>query len=469
MHYLAKFLGNSAGGVAVTFALSSLGLALTAGCATDYIRWQHAQTELQVLVDTAALAAGASEQTSAATLKTIAANYIEANKAGVGIEETDTPVFEVDEAKKRVSVTVRGRMKTAFMSLAGISSMELYAASTVQQRRMPPIEAVLVLDTTYSMVGTKITTLKTAAKNLTKSILANKKARVGIVPFASYVNVGVSRRDEPWADVPADSSKTYESCSTTYPNRTGCVTTSSTSTCSSTRDGITTTYSCTKSTTTCASNGEPVKSCKVVTATTKFYGCVGSREEKHRPVVSNPKSEYPGMMNTSCAKEILELTSDQGAVDAKIDSLTVDGETYLPGGITWGWNMLTDEAPLTSALPMADLKGKGGKKVLVIMTDGTNTLAPVNRNAGPHGSANSGTYKGTKYPDQLSAELCANVKNNEIDVYTVLFEVEDEAIKQLLQDCASSKSKSYVAKDAEELIAAFNAIAKQLAQIRVVN
>jgi hypothetical protein len=103
------------------------------------------------------------------------------------------------------------------------------------------------------------------------------------------------------------------------------------------------------------------------------------------------------------------------------------------------------------------------------MTDGTNTLAPVSADAGPHGSAKTGAYKGTKYPDLLSAELCANVKTDEIDVYTVLFDVDDEKIQKLLQDCASSKAKSYVAKDAEELIAAFDAIARQLAQIRVVN
>jgi hypothetical protein len=207
----------------------------------------------------------------------------------------------------------------------------------------------------------------------------------------------------------------------------------------------------------------------MVTSTSKFGGCVGSRDEKNRPHVADFKSQYPGMMNTSCAREILELTSNLKTVEAKIDSLTVDGETYLPGGITWGWNMLTEEAPLTSALSMADLKDKGGKKVLVIMTDGTNTLAPVSADAGPHGSAKSGAYKGTKYPDLLSAELCANVKTDEIDVYTVLFDVDDEKIQKLLQDCASSKAKSYVAKDAEELIAAFDAIARQLAQIRVVN
>jgi hypothetical protein len=174
------------------------------------------------------------------------------------------------------------------------------------------------------------------------------------------------------------------------------------------------------------------------------------------------------MMNTTCAAEILELTDGDSKVSKMIKGLTVNGETYLPGGITWGWNMLTPESPLTTALPLADLQSKGGKKVMVLMTDGANTLAPTTVNAGPHGSITSGKYKNTTYTNDLTAQLCTNVKADNIEVYTVLFEVKDATIESLLRNCATDPSKSYVANNASELIAAFDSIAKQLAELRIV-
>lgn len=468
MKSISRYRRSTAGNVAITFALSALGLILAGGCAIDYVRWARAQTDLQSVVDAAALAAAASPQTVSDDLKAIATEYIDQNGPMLEVIKLEDPQFSYDSNSGRLSISLNGRVDMAFMSLAGVAEMAVFAESVVQQPSIPPVEAVLVLDTTYSMVGSKIDTLKTAAGNLVTSILANDEARVGIVPFASYVNVGVSRRNEPWANVPADSTTATESCSTTYPNAKKCTTTKTPSTCTSTKDGVTTTYACTKTSTTCESWGDPVKTCKPATSTSKFQGCMGSRAEAYRPVITSIDQKYPGMMNTTCAAEILELTDDDSKVSKMIKGLTVNGETYLPGGITWGWNMLTPESPLTSALPLADLQKKGGKKVMVLMTDGANTLAPTTVNAGPHGSITSGKYKNTTYTNDLTATLCQNVKADNIEVYTVLFEVKDATIETLLRNCATDPSKSYVANNASELIAAFDSIAKQLAQLRIV-
>jgi len=468
MKSFVGYLRSQTGSVATTFAVSALGLILAVGCAIDYQRWSRAQTELQSVVDAAALAAAASPKSDAADLKAIALDYIGSNGQLAEIRDMQEPEFSYDSDQGRLTVAMNGKVDMAFMSLAGIFDMDVYARSQVQQPTIPPVEAVLVLDTTYSMVGSKIDTLKTAAGNLVTSILANDEARVGIVPFASYVNVGVSRRNEPWANVPADSTTQTESCSTSYPNAKNCTTTKTTTTCTSTKDGVTITSSCTKSSTTCESWGDPVKTCKPATSTTKFYGCFGSRAEAYRPVISSIDQQYPGMMNTTCAAEILELTDNESTVGKMIKNLSVNGETYLPGGITWGWNMLTPEAPLTSALSVVDLQKKGGKKVMVLMTDGANTLAPTNANAGSHSAIASSKYKNTTYTNDLTAKLCENVKADGIEVYTVLFDVKDATIETLLRNCASEPAKSYVASDSAELIAAFDDIAKQLAQLRIV-
>ena len=310
MKSISRYRRNTAGNVAITFALSALGLILAGGCAIDYVRWARAQTDLQGVVDAAALAAAASPQTESDDLKAIATEYIDQNGPLLEVIKLEDPQFSYDSNSGRLSISLNGRVDMAFMSLAGVPEMDVFAESVVQQPSIPPVEAVLVLDTTYSMVGSKIDTLKTAAGNLVTSILANDEARVGIVPFASYVNVGVSRRNEPWANVPADSTTATESCSTTYPNAKNCTTTKTPSTCTSTKDGVTTTYACTKTSTTCESWGTPVKTCKPATSTSKFQGCMGSRAEAYRPVITSIDQKYPGMMNTTCAAEILELTDD---------------------------------------------------------------------------------------------------------------------------------------------------------------
>ncbi len=469
MTLLRLFSRNNVGGVAVTFALSITGLLIAVGCALDYVRWQRAQTELQTIADAAALSAGASPETDTKKLEKIAANFVDSNKMNVTSQNINAPAFNYDADAQTVSVTLTGELPTSLMALAGIMEMETEASATVKLRGTPPIEAVLVLDTTDSMAGSKIDALEDAAKDLVKTVLKNPQARVGIVPFGSYVNVGVSRRDEPGLDVPDDYSTTGPSCSTTYPDAKNCKKNTTTSTCSSTKDGVTTTYSCKKTTTTCDSLGDPVKTCKTVTTQHKFNGCVGSRAEEYRPVLNLIDNTYPGMMDITCADEILDLTDKVGPAVSTIETLSVNGSTYLPAGITWGWNMLTPDAPLTSALPLADLQAKDGKKVLIIMTDGANTLAPTSVNASGHGSDKSGPYKDKPYANTLTTQLCENVKADNIDIYTVLYEVEDEAVEKMLADCASAASKSFVAKGSDELIAAFESIAKQLAMVRIVN
>lgn len=464
---LRSFCRDIRGSITVTFALSSLVLAFMAGCALDYARWKSVQNQLQIVTDAAALAVASSSATTSEAMQKIAANYIGGNKALMSLDNVQTDKFAYDAGTQLVTLRLKGEVPTTFMSIAGYKRLNVAASAVVKARGTPPIEAVLVLDTTYSMVGSKITTLKTAAKNLVKSILTNKQAKVGIVPFAAYVNVGVSRRNETGLAVPSDTSTPTQSCSTTYPDAKNCKTTTTKYSCTSTNDGVVTTGTCSSSTTTCDSWGDPVKTCKAATSTSKFSGCVGSRAEAYRPVINQITNTYPGMMNTSCASEILDLTDNQGQAVSTIETMTVAGETYLPGGLTWGWNMLTPEAPLTTAISKQALADKGGKKVLIFMTDGSNTLAPTTKNAGGHGQIASGVYKNTTYSDTLTAQLCQNIKNDSIDVYTVLFDVADATVEKILRDCATDPSKSYVAKNADELVSAFDSIARQLARVKI--
>lgn len=73
---------------------------------------------------------------------------------------------------------------------------------------------VLVLDTTLSMEGARLTSLKTAATDMVNTIESfdNDNFRLAVVPFSNYVNVGLSRRYESWMSVPHDTSTTTNVC-----------------------------------------------------------------------------------------------------------------------------------------------------------------------------------------------------------------------------------------------------------------
>ena len=134
------------------------------------------------------------------------------------------------------------------------------------------------------------------------------------------------------------------------------------------------------------------------------------------------------------------------------------GETYIPAGILWGWNMLNANDPLSVAKTNAQMAALKGTKSLVLMTDGDNTLSPTypKHNGNDVALANSKT-----------AQLCENIKADGISVYTVGFKVNTPSSVAMLQACASSPAQAYNAENNAALAAAFGDIATTLAAVRM--
>jgi hypothetical protein len=90
------------------------------------------------------------------------------------------------------------------------------------------------------------------------------------------------------------------------------------------------------------------------------------------------------------------------------------------------------------------------------MTDGDNTRAP-----------DYPTHNSTSkvLANDLTRELCSNIKAEKITVYTVAFEVTDTTIKDILRDCATNPSLYFDAKNSKTLTAAFASIAASLRNI----
>ena len=457
-----SFVANQRGSVAIVFSFAIVALIMTGGMAVDYGRSITMEAKVQAAADTAVLAA-----TRAATinsnlpivrLEEIARDYFDDNLKSHG--ELTVNGFDLTAAGEGYRLDVTGKITTTIMSVAGISELDVRAVSQAETGPGRPLEIALALDNTYSMNGAKMTALKNAANILVDKLFADTgspqaQTKMALVPFSNYVNVDMSNRNAPWIDVPDDYSETTNSCYNTYPNKSGCTTI--TETCTSSNDGVTTTYSCTREQ--CTSMGDPVEVCQDHTNTYEWKGCVGSRDYPLNVQDQDyTLNKVPGLLNVWCSEPITPLTDDKDLIVSKIDEMSASHQTYIPAGLAWGWRVLTRQMPYIEGKTQVEVRDQGGIKAVVLMTDGANTKSP---NYPDHWGSD------VTLANSLTSELCTNIKNEEITIYTIAFEVSDTTIKDLLQSCATDPGYHYDAENSDQLATAFEAIAGQLALLKL--
>ena len=109
------------------------------------------------------------------------------------------------------------------MQLIGVTRMPFSVSAVAVRETQGSVEVAMVLDNTWSMSMSdssgvkKIDALKSAATNLTTKLKTSGKdqVKIGLVPYADYVNVGTNNRTRSWVSVPADYSTTSQQTCTT--------------------------------------------------------------------------------------------------------------------------------------------------------------------------------------------------------------------------------------------------------------
>jgi Flp pilus assembly protein TadG len=470
---LSKFFGSWArsrgGSINIIFVLAFPAVIGFFVLAVEVHNIHTAKAVLHDALDSATLAAARARVDNEAERDTIATAFLRENiparyKPYVGPVDisgsTDTSFIGV----------TRITYPLIMSAVTGMGSIDIEQVTHVKAAPDGNLELALVLDTTGSMQGSRMAALKAAAKDLTDIVMDDDKVKVAVVPFAVYVNVGVANRNLAGLSVMAD--EPDEKICETKDKWKSVDCKEIDSTCDKWKcekvtkecDGPDNTkYTCTVND--CKKVGEkPCKKqqCDWVKDGTyedcytnwgnKWQGCVGSREYPLNIQDQDPGVGIPGVWG-SCSKQLQRLTTSKSSVQSTIAGLSADDNTYIAAGLMWGWRAISHRVPLPDgANPGIDKKTR---KAIVLMTDGENTR--VKNVTGPYHNA-SDTSRSNAY----LSELCSNVKNDEITMYTVAFEVTDSTIKDLLKDCATDPSMFFDAKNSSDLKKAFSDIADQL-------
>ncbi len=399
-----SMIDDRRGNIAMMFGLMLFVIVGAAGIAIDLQRSNMIRSAVNEATDAAILAAarykinhpGAND-----TELTNVAQRVFDNSFRSGMKPTISGfAVTFDEDSGSFALDVTGTANTLIMGIFGFDDTDVGARAEVRLGKPKLIEVAMALDTTGSMgANGKLAALKSSAKELVETLFEAdaSKVKIGIVPFAQYVNVGTKYKTENWVSMPAGA----------------------------------------------------------------WLGCVGSRNyplnvQDNDYVMTPAPGLATGTYSVQCPMDLLPLSNDQTKIELAINGLAAKGNTYIPSGLIWAWSLLTPEKPFDEGVSFADLEKENGAKALIIMTDGENTKAP---NYPYHESGNK------TLADQLTEEICANIKAQKIVVYSIAFSVTEPNIKEVLETCATNPSYYFDAASSSELSEAFAAIATSLRNI----
>ena len=480
------FKTDTGGNVAMMFAATTLMLLTGIGAAIDYSNMTRTRTALQAQVDAAVLAAARIEIKPGnngfgnAVGNSKNDREIRLNAAHQVIEANGFDLSGIDPVLTLNTDTVELRAeldyKPFFAGILGVNTVRLTAEAESGLAGKELINIALVLDNTDSMgVNGKLDALKSGAIELVEAIEeSGSGSKIGIVPFSRYVRVPDSAASESWLEVPAEYDTPRTSDEANYSGGT-CHDVTKTRN----RDGVEETYTsqeCTGQTVTYQTEFSTVES--------RWEGCVGTRMTPFSEQDGSYVHKIPGLLNTVpkevsgltrdhrsyCPREIQALTDDYAALKNDINGLFATDNTYIPSGLIWGQRVLSP------GLPFDNVQTDGAaRQVIVLMTDGKNTTE-IDESAGAAAKYDAPPYINSvgssdiaDAANKATARLCASIKDADIEIYTIAFQVADPATQLLLKNCASSIDHAVIATSNAQLVAEFKTIANRLeADIRLI-
>lgn len=505
---LAAFRRDEGGNIAIIAAVAVPVVAVACFGLLDINRASTQKRELQDALDAAALYAARSTATTDAELQKVGQKALVAQLGALTDASLKSSSFKLGSGGAVVAaaqVSVK-----PFVANIWLQRDMIVGADSEVLRSMNRIELVLVLDNTGSMAGSKLANLKVAAKNLIDTLAASaarssepNPVKIGIVPFSQTVKVGAGYKNQSWIDqtgaAPINREIFYDKATGTTVNANrftllsqmgqswgGCVETRAqpydvqdTAPSAGTPATLYTPF---------FAPDEPDSRSKSGYANGDF-GWFGN-DYLPDEVYSGSNWKVPqgyvgkydqapsggGGPNRGCdLQPLMRLTTSWSSLKTLVDGMVATGNTNIPIGAAWGWNLLSPTGPFADGSAYSTPKLS---KIAIIMTDGDNVMSDAgNDNESSYsalgylwqnrlGISNGGEGARTAAMDKRLALLCTNMKAKGIVIYTVRVEVKSGS-SSLLRKCATSSDRYYDVQDADDLNDVFQRIAGEISSLRI--
>lgn len=532
---LAFLRGTRAGAVGVPSVVVAVVILMGVAMVGDTVLVLHNRSLLQAAVDAGSIAAAkklptlvSSTDTIDAELEPLVRRYVLANlPENIRKSVKDNLKIGVtwDRDSGVVVVKVSAELGGAVIGAQFWGELvEEVAVEVAAQYAIVPVDIVLALDATGSMLNSILTetgyslppndpnrrdnVVKKAAGILVSTLSAasgdSGRVAVGVVPFNTTVNIGPGRTA--WVSDLGQGHKVIPTNKPTYGPWTGCIEQ--------------------------RAAGGDLDLSLVTPDTAPFTSYFYPSTLKYRPderaalkkaanITSvNGENDWQasevfvrGGPHRGCPSEMVELTTDLASVQTEISNLSVPHVghgTMTHLGVVWGRRMLASGWRSHWGLPDEQDGGVGRKKVLVMLSDGTNLVVDdLNSYPGKYlARPKDSTYEYTSYYtaygrvgkgtaeegylkegrlwgkanqseaiavlDGLFQRSCQMAKDEGITVFTVSAVPRDAHNKKELQaqltTCATSPEHAFVENATQErMIEAFQKVAKKLVKARLVN
>lgn len=500
------------GNVAIVAAVSMIPLCIGSLGAVDLARAVAAKVQLQNALDAAALGAARMVGTSDSDLQAAGHRLLQQGLArGTEMELESSDFRFADDG--RVVASARASVEPYVAGFVGIDTLDI-ATSTEVVRAGYHLEIALVLDNTGSMTqNNKLTYLKSAATAFVDQMeIASERnvepnaIKISLVPFSNTVRVNqTTYRYSSWVDQngasPVNNEIFTTSNGTQFANRFTLFSRLGTSWrgCLESRRSPYDVQDTAPTTATPATLFTPFFAPDEPNITVNGYGGFDNSYIGDGTTSSNWRVRQGSVTkyttasglgatkgpNRGCAiQPLMRLTTDFDGVRSAIDSMSAAGTTNIPMGLVWGWHTLSPRAPFADGVAYLTDKHK---KIVVLMTDGDNTISPIDT---PNGSdysgvgyvwqgrvigadgqpltVNSSSSARTAALDHRLSLLCTNMKAaaNDIEIYTIRVEVTGGS-STVLRNCATDTDHYYDVSNASQLTAVFQTIAGQIAALHL--
>jgi Flp pilus assembly protein TadG len=513
-NFTKRFLNNCAGNTGTLFAVAAVPMLLAAGSAVDYMRKNDAREALVAIVDGAVLA-------GAQALVDNDGNKSKAEKVATDYFNAATSAehypwnLKINFKARADGLAMEGKgtatLDTSVMNLVGVKDMTLYPLGATDGSSAEigggggttNLEVVLMLDTTGSMcadgsgpcsTGTKISAMKTAAKDLIDKIIWEDQsiytARIAIVPFSTRVRVGpdggggaamqeLTNMPQTWSgyindcttgtgggNSGSESGATWVcSGAVTYP-----VTNWKIKPCVSDRHSYTPEdfiYTDAKPSDDDWFNAHEGSRMPVAEGSSDGAPTTGLGHSASDPMTHWNYDETGTCYDVHENNEVMGLTNNKEALKQKVDSLVAYGSTSGVLGTNFAWVMLqpsfgtmfgADVAPASydGVAAPGSTSPPTVRKIAILMTDGAYN-----------------TFRAWKDQDRsmladAAVSMCGNMKDKGVEVYTVGYDLDDLSAvdktyaEDTLEACGSSVDHFYNSLNATKLQEDFQKIANSL-------